>query len=60
MACDVKSCRKDSMLSYEAFGPSRKKSVGVCVEHWTKHCDEEDKFDLKQHFYPSQVAKKKR
>ncbi len=60
MGCDVKSCRKDSRLSYEAFGPGQKKSVGVCEQHWAKHCDEEDKFNLIEHFYPSQVAKKRR
>ncbi len=60
MSCDVKNCSKDSILQYEAFGPSRKKKVGVCEYHWGKACDEEDKFDLVKHFYPSQVAKKGR
>jgi len=60
MSCDVKNCRKDSVLRYEAFGPSREKSVGVCEPHWEKHCDENSKFDLVKHFYPSQVAKKER
>lgn len=60
MVCDVKSCRKDDALQYAAFGLNRKKQVGVCMTHWEKHCDEEDKFNLIEHFYPSQVAKKKR
>ncbi len=60
MSCDVNNCRRDSVLQYEAFGPSREKKVGVCEYHWEKACDEEDKFDLVKHFYPTQVAKKER
>jgi hypothetical protein len=46
------------MLSYAAFGPGRTKDVSVCDYHWSKHCDDDDKFDLKEHFYPPRVAKK--
>ena len=60
MSCDVKNCRRESILQYEAFGPGREKKVGVCELHWAKDCDEEDKFNLVKHFYPPQVAKKGR
>lgn len=50
--CDVKRCRRVTLLTYAAFGPRRKKDVGVCEFHWEKHCDEEDKFDLRTYFYP--------
>ena len=56
--CDVGRCKHPSLLQYAAFGPGRTKSVGVCDHHWEKHCDDDDKFDLKQHFYPTRVAKK--
>ncbi len=60
MSCDVKDCSKASVLQYEAFGPGRKRQVGVCEYHWEKHCDEEDKFDLIGHFYLSQVDKRRK
>ena len=51
--CDVKRCRKAPLLSYTAFGPRRTKEVSVCEYHWEKHCDEADRFDLREYFYPS-------
>jgi hypothetical protein len=50
--CEIKRCRRHSLLGYGAFGPRRTKEVGVCEYHWEKHCDEEDKFDLRSYFYP--------
>jgi len=58
--CDVARCKRPSILGYEAFGPGRSKSVSICDFHWTKHCDDDDKFDIREHFYPSRVAKKKK
>lgn len=59
--CDVSRCQRDPMVQYEAFGPRRKKCVDICGKHWEKHCDEEDSFDLVDHFYPpTRVAKKKK
>ena len=52
MVCDVKRCQQPMYLSYAAFGARRTKDVSVCQRHWTKHCDDEDKFDLRTHFYP--------
>jgi hypothetical protein len=57
--CDVSRCRREPMLSYAAFGPKRNKDVSICDYHWTKHCDDDDKFDIKTYFYPPRVEKKK-
>jgi hypothetical protein len=52
MTCDVKRCRRPMLISYAAFGARRTKDVSVCQYHWDKHCDDEDKFDLRLYFYP--------
>ena len=51
--CEIKRCRRISIVGYAAFGPRRTKEVGVCEYHWEKHCDEADRFDLKEYFYPN-------
>ena len=51
--CDIKRCRRFSIVMYAAFGPRRTKEVGVCEYHWGKHCDEGDAFDLRLYFYPN-------
>lgn len=48
--CHVGKCKKPTMLGYSAFGAGSTKDVDVCEYHWTKHCDERDKFDLKLYF----------
>ena len=48
--CDVGRCKKPSELKYSAFEVKNPKTVGVCWKHWEKHCDEEDKFDLRKYF----------
>jgi hypothetical protein len=53
MTCEIKRCRRVTIVGYAAFGPQRTKEVGVCEFHWEKHCDEEDKFDLRTYFYPA-------
>ncbi len=58
--CDVKRCNRPSILGYSAFGPKRNKDVSICEYHWEKHCDDDDKFDIKTYFYPPRVEKKKR
>ena len=58
--CDVSRCKRVSILSYADFGPKRNKDVGICQHHWEKHCNDGDKFAIKDHFYPLQVEKKKR
>jgi hypothetical protein len=58
--CDVAKCKRPSILGYSAFGPGRNKDVSICDHHWEKHCDDNDKFDLKTYFYPTRVAKKKK
>lgn len=58
--CDVAKCKREPMLGYSAFGPKRNKDVRICEYHWEKHCDDNDKFDIRTHFYPPRVAKKKR
>ncbi len=50
--CDIKRCRKAFYLSYVAFGKGRTKEVVVCVNHWEKHCDDKDRFDIRTYFYP--------
>ena len=40
--CEVKNCRTEGYLLY--FGNE------TCKKHWEKHCDESDKFDLKEEF----------
>jgi hypothetical protein len=52
MKCDVSRCKRPMLLSYAAFGARRTKDASVCQYHWEKHCDDEDKFDLRLHFYP--------
>jgi len=59
--CDVARCKRDPILQYAAFGSKRNRCVDVCDYHWEKHCDDADKFDIREHFYPSKkVAKKKK
>ena len=57
--CDIAKCKREPILGYSAFGPKRNKDVSVCQYHWEKHCDDEDKFDIREHFYPTRVAKNK-
>ena len=52
MKCQVKYCRNPHLLVFAAFGPRRTKEVAVCQAHWERHCDDEDKFNLIEHFYP--------
>ncbi len=52
--CHVGRCKRQTMLTYAAFGAKRTKDVDVCDHHWKKHCNEADKFDLKLHFYPKE------
>lgn len=54
--CDVKRCRRSIYLGYEAFINVRR-SVNVCEFHWKKHCDDDDKFDLRTHFEPNKNMK---
>lgn len=52
MTCEVdhyKRCTLESMVIYAAFR-DKTKEVHVCEKHWEKHCDPEDKFDLREHF----------
>ena len=56
--CDVSRCKRVPLLGYSAFGPQQTKDVDICNYHWEKHCDYADKFDIKDHFYPTQVEKK--
>ncbi len=58
--CDVAKCKRESALGYAAFGSKRNKEVSICNHHWQKHCDDGDKFDIREHFYPTQVVKKKK
>jgi hypothetical protein len=55
--CDVGKCKRPSALGYSAFGPGRNKDVHICEYHWEKHCDDHDKFDLREYFYPSKEKK---
>ena len=57
--CDVARCKRTAMLGYSAF-VNTSKNVNICHRHWEKHCAENDKFDIREHFYPTQVAKKKK
>lgn len=50
--CDIRKCKRQMLLSYAAFGAKRTKDVNICEEHWTKHCDDNDKFDIITHFFP--------
>ncbi len=54
MKCKVKRCRNFFLLLYAAFGARRTKEVPVCQQHWDRHCDDEDEFDLVEHFYPKE------
>lgn len=56
--CDVTKCNRPTSLGYSAFGPGKNKDVSICEYHWEKHCDEKDKFDIVEHFYPIRVEKK--
>jgi hypothetical protein len=47
-------------LGYAAFDSTKNKDVSICQHHWEKHCDEDDKFDIREHFSPVQVAKKQK
>ena len=58
MYCDVARCNRLSSLQYEDFGPRRQKVVSLCEYHWEKHCDDEDKFDVREYFYPSKKKRK--
>lgn len=42
MNCNVKRCRGFRSLIYY--------DRNVCPKHWIKHCDDDDKFDLKKEF----------
>lgn len=55
--CDVGKCNRPPDMWYAAFGPGRNKDVHICEYHWEKHCDEGDKFDLREYFYPSKGKK---
>ena len=57
--CHVGRCKRQTMLSYAAFGENSTKDVDVCQYHWKKHCDEADKFDLRLHFYPKESTRAK-
>lgn len=48
MGCDVARCKQPSLLIYADL--PKNKEVSVCEKHWLKHCDEDDKFDLKKEF----------
>ena len=37
--CQIKGCKQRTYLTYY--------KKRVCYEHWLRHCDEKDKFDLK-------------
>ncbi len=50
--CHVDRCKRQTILTYAAFGANRTKDVDVCQYHWKKHCNEADKFNLRLHFYP--------
>ena len=58
--CDVTKCNRGPILGYSAFGPRSKKDVSICEYHWKKHCDDDDKFDIKTHFYPLRIEKNKK
>lgn len=47
--CGVPRCRRPRMLLYAAKrnGERTAQPIGVCEYHWSKHCDEEDPFDLR-------------
>jgi len=55
--CDVTRCKRDPIMGYSAFVPDRKKDVRICEYHWEKHCDDEDKFDIRKYFYPPEGGK---
>lgn len=38
--CEVGKCKRPPALGYYNYE--------VCQFHWDKHCDEDDKFDLKK------------
>ena len=40
--CEVRRCRKPSYIIYMG--------KDVCSAHWEKHCDDNNKFDLKKEF----------
>ena len=40
--CDIKKCKGVAILTYY--------NKSVCEKCWHKHCDEEDKFNLKDKF----------
>lgn len=60
VGCGIKKCKESSSVGYAAFGPGRTKEVGICERHWQRHCSEKDKFDIREYFYPTRVAKKKK
>ena len=52
MICDVARCKRPSIVGYAAFTNS-KKEVSICEYHWGAHCDDNDTFDIRTHFFPA-------
>ena len=54
MNCEVARCRRPMLITYAAFnGHTFKPKTGevrICQHHWSKHCDDNDKFDIRNHF----------
>lgn len=48
--CEIGKCKQFPLLTYAHFPDFPHKQVEVCERHWAKHCDEDDKFDLKVYF----------
>ncbi len=44
--CAVPSCANGRSIEYSDFGKGDKQ-VGICDECWHRHCNDDDKFDLK-------------
>jgi hypothetical protein len=58
MKCDVGRCNRSSIVQYAAFEHNSGLAVEVCDRHWEKHCDDNERFDLRKHFSAARVAKK--
>lgn len=55
--CDIGKCKQPSVIQYAAFGANRNKVVEICNNHWERHCDQVDKFDIRTYFYPRNEKK---
>ncbi len=54
--CDIAKCKQPVYLAYAALPDGG--VLDVCWNHWEKHCDDKNKFDLRKYHSKSTKGSK--